>query len=490
MTKLLCAVAAVILGGALQISDGTFDPVALALVTLAGALAVAAAVRARRPGAPASERVELLTQGVLGAGAVLGIACTLLLPPTSEAPARSLGGLRGLALAAGVLLAAYLCVHLRASLLRARFAGLVVLVAAMCAAAVQLSPHPGIDTWIFQQVGAEALARGANPYSIGYPNIYAGGLDRVFYSPELLRGGEVIVYPYPPLNLIAGTAARSLLGDVRYVAVAALAAAAACLARLGGRAGSGTASRTTAELAALFVLLQPRTLLVVEKAWTEPLVIACFSFALLGLLRWRRAAPSGAVLAGLAFGALAASKQYAPLLLLPLALASPRWDRTTAALAALVVPAVTLVPFAVWDVRELWNDLVVAQLVQPFRMDALSLLALWGRAVGATPRSLALLGFAAAGLIFLGALRRRSSALQAAVAGAAAFTWLVLLNKQAFCNYLWLAASLLAAACALPDPAPGPTVAGEALDAAGERRLPSEGRRDKHAGTRALSSDG
>jgi hypothetical protein len=137
-------------------------------------------------------------------------------------------------------------------------------------------------------------------------------------------------------------------------------------------------------------------------------------------------------------------------LLLPLLFAAPRAGRGRAFIAALVVPVLTLAPFALWDFRELWRDLILAQMYQPFRMDALSLLALWGRAGGATPRALALVGFAAAGLVLFFTLRRRSTILRSTVAAAAAFLWLVLLNKQAFCNYLWLAASLLAVVCALP----------------------------------------
>jgi hypothetical protein len=452
MIQLLCAVAAVALGGALQISNGTYDPIALALASASGLLALVAAARGRRGEGAASQREQLLTQCVLGGGAVLGIVCTLLLPPIDDAPARSFGGMRGLALLSGLFIAAYLCLHLRAAFLRARFAGIVVLFAAMAAAAVQLVPHPGIDTWIFQDFGAQALLHGQNPYSISYPNIYAGGLDRLFYSPELLSGGRVIVYPYPPLNLLVGTVARSLFGDVRYASVAALLAAAVAIARLGGKPGSGTPSRTTAELAALFMLFQPRTFFVIAKTWTEPLVMLCFALALLSLARWRRLAPSGAVIAGLAAGTLAVSKQYAPLLVLPLLFAAPRAGRGKAFCAALVVPVLTIVPFAWWDFRELWRDLVLAQIYQPFRMDALSLLALWARAGGVPRRAFALLGFAAAGLVLLLALRRRPSLRQATVAAAAAFLWLVLLNKQAFCNYLWLATSLLAAVCAFPGP--------------------------------------
>jgi hypothetical protein len=444
----LCAVAAVLLGGALQISDGTFDPAALTLATAAAGLAAFAARRGRIADSGPEGRLQPLVQVVLGCGVVLGVGCTLLARPTSEAPARSLGGVRALALSALVLVLAYLCIHLRASLLRVRFAALVAIFVAMGIAAVRLSPHPWIDTWIFQQRGAEAFLRGGNPYSIDYPNIYAGGLDRIFYVPELLRDGHVTVYPYPPLTLLAGSLSRILFGDVRYAAVAEAAIAAIAIARLGGKPGSGTRARTTAELAALFVLFQPRTLLVLEKAWTEPLVLCCGALTLLAVQRFREGAPAGAVVAGLAAGALVASKQYAPLLLLPLLFAAPREGRGRAALAALAVPALTLVPFALWDWQQLFNDVLRAQFVQPLRLDSLSLVALWARVEGARSRSFALLGFAAAALVIVLSLRRRPTLGQAALVAAAAFFWFVLFNKQAFCNYLWLAASLLAVACA------------------------------------------
>jgi hypothetical protein len=444
----LCAAAAVLLGGALQISDGTFDPAALTLATAAAGLAAFAARRGRIAESGPEERLQRLAQVVLGYGVVLGVACTLLASPTSEAPARSLGGVRALVPSALILVSAYLSIHLRASLLRVRFAALVAIFVAMGIAAVQLSPHPWIDTWVFEQMGAEAFLRGANPYSIDYPNIYAGGLDRVFYAAEMLRDGHVTIYPYPPLTLLAGTLSQALFGDVRYAGVAELAIAAVAIARLGGKPGSGTRARTTAELAALFVLFQPRTLLVLEKAWTEPLVLCCVALTLLAVQRFRERAPAGAVLAGLAAGALVASKQYAPLLLLPLVFAAPREGRGRAALAALVVPALTLAPFALWDWQELFNDLLRAHVLQPLRLDSLSLVALWARAGGAASPSLAILGFVAAALVIVLTLPRRPALGQAALVAAAAFFWFVLLNKQAHCNYLWLVASLLAVACA------------------------------------------
>jgi hypothetical protein len=55
-------------------------------------------------------------------------------------------------------------------------------------------------------------------------------------------------------------------------------------------------------------------------------------------------------------------------------------------------------------------------------------------------------------------LRRTATVAQAVLAGASAWLLLVLLNKQAFCNYYWLAVGLLCAAVALlaaPDPSAG-----------------------------------
>ena len=484
MTQLLCAAAALILGCALQISNGHFQPVALALATCAGALAVWAALRGRGEAGPAAShsaargaRLRLATWCLLGFGAAFGLACNLFTTPGDSLDPRRLPGIAWLSALALVVLSAYLCSHLRASLVRARFGALVLLFAVLALAVVSASPQPWIDVWVFQQRGAEALLRGLNPYSIDYPNIYANTPFN-FYAPQLLRAGRVTVFPYPPLTAILDVAGR-ICGDVRLVSVAALVVGAAAIARLGGVARAGalaraptgalasgpvggaiTASgegRTTAELAALFVLFQPRTLFVVEQAWTEPTVLAAWAVALLAAAHWLRAGRTSgragqtlgraAALAGLAIGLFAASKQYTPLLLIPLVLALPRRGLARAAAIAIALVLATFLPFAIWNAEGLWRDVVLMQLQQPLRADSLSLIALWMRLGPAGP-ALAAIGFAAAAALLAFALPRRPSLGQAALAAAAAWLVFVLFNKQAFCNYEWLAASLLAVACA------------------------------------------
>jgi len=114
----LCALAAVALALTLQISNGMFDERALPLATLASALSVAAALG--RPCASPPE-APLRAQAILGAGCAWGLACQLLGNPTFYADPRALTEFRWFAMVGLVLLSAYLCEHLRASLMHARF---------------------------------------------------------------------------------------------------------------------------------------------------------------------------------------------------------------------------------------------------------------------------------------------------------------------------------------------------------------------------------
>src|SRR5712691_5091090 len=72
----LCALAAVALALALQISNGMFDERALALATLAGAVSVVAALWLRHGASPSE--APLGAQAILGAGCAWGLASQLL----------------------------------------------------------------------------------------------------------------------------------------------------------------------------------------------------------------------------------------------------------------------------------------------------------------------------------------------------------------------------------------------------------------------------
>lgn len=432
-----CALAAVTLALALQISSGMFDERALALATLAGAVSVAAALWLRRGASPPEP--PLGGQAILAAGCAWGLACQFLGNPTFYADPRALaGGFRWLALAGLVLLSGYLGLHLPAALARARFLLLLVCFAVMGVAIVRASPRPWVDVWIVQQGAAQALREGANPYSVSYPNIYGNRAGKM-YGPELLVGGRLAAFPYPPLTVFTDLPAFLMLGEVRYALLALMLIAGWALARV-GEGASG-------ELAALFVLFQPRTFFVLEQSWTEPLVLACFALALLLCARWR-SGRSGPVLAGAALGLLAASKQGSPYLVVPLAFAFPARERGRALLTALAVAAAILAPFAAWDPRGFVRGVVRMQLLVPFREDSLSLPALLAHRHPGDYGALAFVGLVLGAAVLAACLRRTTDLAQAAAAAAAAWLAVVLFNKQAFCNYYWLDVGLLCASVA------------------------------------------
>jgi hypothetical protein len=426
------ALAAAAVALSLQISSGMYDERALVLVTLATAAAIIAVVWRRR--GTAVPEVPLAAQAVLGGGCAAGLLCHLFLNPTFYGDARAFqGGFRWFALISLVILSAYLCIHLRASLIRARFLLLLACFAIMGVVVIRASPRPWVDVWTFQQGAADALLHGVNPYRATYPNIY-GGQAAVFYAPELIQGGRVAAFPYTPLTILADLPGFALFGDVRYSLLALLIASAWLIAR--------AAPGVTGELAALLTILQPRSFFVLEQAWSEPLVLFCFALTVFLLARGRYAA-----VCGFALGLLAASKQYSPFLLAPLAVLMPGKRGLLVAAAVLIA---VLAPFAIGDPSAFWRGLAVFQTVQPFRADSLSLTAAAVRLFGNAVLRVSVAGIAF-GIAALALGIRRSGGLPLACAAAAA-AWAAVLvwNKQAFCNYWWLASGLLGVAAAAP----------------------------------------
>ncbi|MBI5494419.1 MAG: hypothetical protein HY904_05280 [Deltaproteobacteria bacterium] len=435
----LVAGAAVALGLALQVSYGTQDPLALGIVVVGVVAALAAAwVGRREEPAPLGWSVRAVLGLGLGASILRGF---LFLPGVLIDPAR-MGPFRPESALMAVLLASWAWRGAPAWLVRARFPAIVVLFSVVAVLVIRATPAPGIDVWHYQQVGAAALADGRNPYQQRYPNRYGPGTP--FIHPSLLTpdGEQVLTNPYPPLVLLADLPG-ALLGDVRW-SLLALMLLAAFLVRALGR---GSAD---AELAALFLLLQPQALLVVEVAWSDPLSLACL---LLVLLAVQRAPGTTAadrlawLLPGLAAGVTVASKQYTPILLLPVLLALAPALRARAVLTAAGVTAAVMLPFLAWDPPAFVLGVIQFQLRQPFRHDALSIPAfitsLDGPVLPAWPAFLLCAG------VLVMTLRRRVTLQQALLSGAAAWLVFVVFNKQAFLNYYWMAVGVLCAALAV-----------------------------------------
>ena len=422
------ALAAVAIAAALQISSGMYDARALALASLGVAGAVIAAIWRRRAAPFPAAGNPILAQAILGGGAAAGLACHLFVNPTFYGDMARLTGFRWFAMVGLVLLSAYLCLHLRASLVRARFLLLLACFAVMGVAILRASPRPWIDVWVLQQDAARALLHGANPYSSTHSNIY-GDLAQRWYAPELVGGGRLNAYPYPPLAFLAAVPGYALFGDSRYAMLALLIVAAWLI----GRAWRSS----TGELAAALILFQPRTFFVLEQSWIEPVVLAAFALVVFALARnckWWAAA---------GLGLLIASKQYSPYMAVPLLFAMPIGPGPLGLAAA--VAAIILLPFALWDWTGFARGVVQMQLWQPFRPDALSLSSLAGR-----PGPLAWAGPVAGAAALAAFVRRGLDLGQACAAAAAALSLVVLSYKQSFCNYWWLCAALLCAAAAVP----------------------------------------
>jgi hypothetical protein len=448
---LLLAFGSIAAAAALWISRGSYGLMPLLVMSIAWLASVAAAVlgRSRHAGGAAAERrVRHLLSWALVASCAVHV---LSAPGMYLDPAQPMA-FRVLAVVAAMGASSYL-VPLNPALARGRFGFIAACALGMGVSVLVASPHPRIDVWSLQQGAATSILHGHNPYAVVYPNVYSSAEAMRFLAPGMRNeAGWITAFPYPPLTFLLGVPAMLLFHDVRFMLLATLAIAAWALRRIG--------KGDLPELAALLLLLHPTTFFVLEQSWTEPIVLAALGatvVAMRGIGQGAQGARRGMTI-GAAGGVLAAAKQYSPILAIPLALALPARARWRAIAVAGCVMLATLLPFVLWDAREFWHDVVEVQFLQPFRVDALSWLVPIAMRLD-RPLS-AGWGFLAAGAVFLVSLRPGSSLAHVLRTSAAAFLSFVLFNKQAFCNYYWLAVGLLLFATALEfDPeasAPSP----------------------------------
>lgn len=300
------------------------------------------------------------------------------------------------------------------------------------------------DVYIFQRDAAAALLHGVDPYSITHRNLYVHDFS-FFYGPGVVKNNRVeIGCPYPPLGLLA-ILPGYLLGDLRYSYLTMLIFSGLLLARMGR-------SPLTAAAVALF-LLSPVTLFVLSRSFTEPLVILMLYCTCLAAERRSRWLP-------VALGALFASKQYA-VLGAPFAgwlLARFTWKNYLRLLAqSAAVAALVTIPFALWNWHDFWRDVVMFQIIQPFRPDALSVSVFAVRlGLPQIPQALVILAVFAVIAWCLRVTRPGPAAFPGCVA--LVLLCFFALNKQAFVNYYFLVIGAVLLAAVLPDaPAPPTT---------------------------------
>jgi hypothetical protein len=286
---------------------------------------------------------------------------------------------------------------------------------------IRASALPRVDVFTLQTAGVDDLLNGYNPYeTVAVVDTHAAGL--------------VVPYTYPPLQLLLTLPARVLGGDVRYTMLAGLIIAAVAT-RQAVRRHAPESSPVAQDLFALLMCAGPLNALLLEHAWTEPAVLGVLALAL-----WAYSAQKlglAAVLFGLAFSA----KQMLVFgfVLLPLL---PRVTWRHVALAAAAALAV-IAPFFVLDARALWYSVVSYHLSLPPRFDSLTLTNLIDNRFDVRPSGLLPL-FATTAIIagFWRYIARDITSMMLLL-GAALFVFFAT-GKQAFMNYYFLVAGLLA----------------------------------------------
>ena len=219
------ALTACLLGYTVDISYGIYNPVAmrmLALTTIACIVAIALPRLNAIESLPSSIGIAALAIGIL-------LEAVLILMKHQGYPLIS----RGTAIVAALgVLQAFELKRLRLPLLAIT---LVAFAIALSLAFLRYAPSPAIDVLVFQQLGAEGLLHGENPYAIRYPSLYPPGTP--FYGPGVVGADHRLDYgfPYFPLSLLMVVPAYALGGDSRFAHAIAVAATAALM----GAAHSG-----------------------------------------------------------------------------------------------------------------------------------------------------------------------------------------------------------------------------------------------------------
>ena len=427
----LCfASSALVLGHALQMSNGFFHPVALRWLTAALVFVILGAV-ASRSAAPLTRGHTLVLTVLLAGGVAWQIQQLLAAEPgyyvsatASRTLFRTLVATQGMCILLGLL---------DVSPARRSWFPLV-LATSLCLGIwmIKASPEPYIDVIQVHKEALAALLDGTDPYRITFANIYEGVDARKFYNPDALIGGRLaFAYPYPPASLLFSVPGYVLFGDYRYSELALLVAAAALIGY--------TRHGRLAPLAACTLLTTPRVWFVIEQGWTEPVAVFALALTVFLLVRYPMSA-------GWAAGLLLTTKQYLAfggLVVLRFVFVRPwRWMWLGASVA--ISAAATTLPFALWHPNAFMRNVVWLQSQEPFRPDSLSYLA-WAFHNGLGQGTFVWAAGAAAVAAILCLFITRNTPVGFAASFSLTTFVLFAFGSKAFCNYYFF---VIGAVCA------------------------------------------
>jgi hypothetical protein len=323
------------------------------------------------------------------------------------------------ALAIATAAAAVLCAVLPRRWESVAWVGVLGLAAATGVVTIVLINSPGIDVWDLLQQSSTGLFHGDNMYRQHWA--HSTGLQAV--------------YPYLPVTTVLLAPFRWLFGDVRYGLLAASLLGAWLLRRYG-------TCRTPA-LAAL-ALVFPGWVLLINRSWTEPLLVTALTAAILALRSGRTAITI--VMLALAL----ACKQHV-VLLLPLFAVWPSFGlRRTLGACGLAVLAV--LPWIIAGPRAFWHDAVHANLALGVRAEALDVPAVFARHDVTLGLWFTVIVLVVVYAVVFWRIPRTASGL---AIGCAVVMWAFdLANKQTFFNHYTLPLGLLLVALAVAEVSP------------------------------------
>ncbi len=414
----------VLMGFILRVTHGMFHPTMV--WTLAGVLTCIGYL-AFRPGAAAFVSDRSSPAGTLAAvlfASAIMLAMSPLLMTAHDGLALAIvhGASFTLAIASGMYCIAHFCsIRFSPRAGAALMATCFVALFAMRLGTVVASPTPQIDVYVTNSLACDYLLDGRNPYSQQYPDIYEGAKD---YEPGFF---------YWPAYLYVAAPFHAL-GDIRYAAVVSDLLTCAFLVVLLRRLGlKGDA----VWLAALAWLACPVSLMVLELGWIDPLLVVGGA-ALAAALASRRL-----VLAGIAMGFIAATKQYGVLacvVTFAWIWANERRQLLHVLAATAGTFLVLVAPLALADWNSFYQSTIAVYVTAAMRLDALSLVVWAKRVMGITFNGELLLS--AYLVIVVAACWRLGQSLTTPRdwAGVVAFAYgaIFLLAKLAFCNYYYL----------------------------------------------------
>lgn len=419
-------IAIVALGAAVHDNDGTLAQAALAWLTIAIVYAFWAMLHGHEVTGRLHHAVRTVAL-IVSAGLFCRSGVAAALPEHQFRIA--------LLLSAALAVAAVAICLARTSLLPRLHQVMLFLAAAYALLLLTQLPVPGIDVLQYQRESATAVLEGRPPYALTFRDPYTPEESAQFFGPGLSVGGVLqFGNPYMPLVTLLALPGL-LLGDVRYASGLALLVAAWLIA-------AATRSRS-GYLGSALLLLCPAFPDLVVFGWTEAYVVLLLSAT------WycRCRAPAWLPYAA---GLFFVSKQYTIILAPALLLLLPRPWRWADALAfglrAAVAALLVTLPMVLRDPDAFLRSAVLLQFRQPFRVDALSYLAM---AHPADPQRWMPLPFGLAACAWAVIFRRdRLRPVVFPLAAGLALLVFFAFNKQAFLNYYFLVIAALCAALA------------------------------------------